>query len=74
MPTRWNAETALGDAYVTRASASSTITPSPTRGRVAAAVCSAANGKAPLAIMSANRRKIEEVGALELAERTPDSR
>ena len=59
MPTRWRADTAFGEAYCTRASASTTITPSPTRGATGALLRRASNGKLPSAIIAAKRWKID---------------
>ena len=54
-PRRCSADTALGEVYSTRPEASSTMTPSPTRGASSVSTSSASNGKSPVAIMRANR-------------------
>jgi len=55
MPTRCSADTALGDAKRTRASSSSAITPSPTRGAALESATGPWNGNEPSAIIDANR-------------------
>jgi hypothetical protein len=51
MPTRCNAELALGDTYCTWDRASSTITPSPTRGAALESPTRCGNGNEPAAII-----------------------
>ena len=58
MPTRWSADTALGEAYCTLASASTTITPSPTRGATGPLLRRPSYGKLPSAIIAAKRWKM----------------
>ena len=55
MPMRCSELTAFGLANRIRASASSTITPSPTRGASSSSISSRANGNVPSAIMRAKR-------------------
>ncbi len=55
MPTRCRWETALGEPKRTRASSSSTITPSPTRGAALESATGPLNGNEPSAIIDANR-------------------
>ena len=57
-PMRWRADTALGEAYSTRAVESSSRTPSPTRGASSLATSSTGKGNSPLVIMRAKRSKI----------------
>ena len=59
MPTRCSADTALGDAYRTRALPSSTITPSPTRGATLESATRPVKGNNPEEIIVAKSSKIE---------------
>ena len=67
MPTRCRAETALGEAYSTRAVAPSRRTPSPTRGDALVPERSAAKGNVPAEIMLRQAPEDLQVGALQLA-------
>ena len=60
MPTRCNADVALGDAYRTRESWSRTMAPSPTRGATLESATRPANGKLPRTIISAKRSNISK--------------
>ena len=58
MPTRCSAELAFGDTYCTSPSASSHITPSPTRGAALESPARCGNGNVPIAIMRTKLWKI----------------
>ena len=73
-PRRWRArpalcraETALGEAYSTRPSASRTMAPSPTRGDSSASASSTAKGKVPAGDHRREPVEHPQIGALELA-------